>query len=234
LEPPRRPYQPPTRFHCDAQKWRSTWFMVVKGTFLDDDDARHDFIEWYTSGWPENRRTDSLTTFLQHATDRQAEQLINAARETIADRAQAEANDPDGELDGIDGVTDEDADREAVRQAGYEARPEALEDVRAAAILTGAPGPPTSNPTALRRPDDGKSYSPAEWRLFYVEHAARLRKLDTTFRPQDPDRLKGHALSAAVVEVIERADAIEEGFDALDEARASDQAGEQPEPELAF
>jgi hypothetical protein len=208
LEPPKRPYQPPVRFHCDAPKWRATWFFIVDKTFLADDDERHNFIRWYTAGWPENRRTDSLTTFLAHATDRQAEQLINAARETIADRAQAIANDPDGELDGIDGLSAEDADREAVRQAGYEARPEALEGVRAAAILTGAPTTRTAD-EQLVRPDEESTYSRAQWVNMYIGWAGRMRALDVTFRAADIDKLGDAQLRTKTLELVGQVEATE-------------------------
>jgi len=86
LTPPARPYQPPARFHCNAAQWQRTWFMLVKHTPLESDEARHDFIQWYTSSWPENRRTSSLSAYLSHATDRQAEALVNAAREWLAEQ----------------------------------------------------------------------------------------------------------------------------------------------------
>ncbi|HXT99507.1 MAG TPA: hypothetical protein VN903_00855 [Polyangia bacterium] len=94
LTPPARPYQPPARFHCNAAQWQRTWFMLVKNTPLESDEARHDFVQWYTSSWPENRRTSSLSAYLSHATDRQAEALVNAAREWLAEQP---ASAPDDE-----------------------------------------------------------------------------------------------------------------------------------------
>jgi len=93
---PKAPY-PRQTFRCDKKHWLGVWHMVVKDTFLQSDEARHDFVYWYTSAWPEDRRTNSLSTFLDRATDRQAEALVNRARETLAERASfapAEADDP--------------------------------------------------------------------------------------------------------------------------------------------
>ena len=110
--PPARPYSPPARFHCDAERWQKTWFMLVRDTPLESDEARHDFVQWFTSSWPENHRTSSLSEYLSHATDRQAEALVNGAREWLAEQAaappavRADERDaveyPDRPLDGVE------------------------------------------------------------------------------------------------------------------------------------
>ena len=113
LTPPARPYSPPARFHCDAERWQKTWFMLVRDTPLEWDEARHDFVQWFTSSWPENRRTSSFSEYLSHATDRQAEALVNGAREWLAEQAaaappavRADERDaveyPDRPLDGVE------------------------------------------------------------------------------------------------------------------------------------
>lgn len=224
LTPPTRPYRPPARFHCDVEKWRGMWFTVVRDTYLDDDDARHDFIKWWTSSWPEARRTDSLGAFLEHATDRQAEALINAAREHLAEEAEARANDPDGELDGIDGVTEEQARQIDAEQRGQASRPAVDERVQDAAVLTGtAPSASTAGAPGVERPVPGQQYTRAQWVEFCRQACARLRQLDVTFVEEDFDKLRGQQLADYTLRVIEEADAIEEAISAAGAPDADDQ-----------
>lgn len=122
LEQPKRQGPPPT-FHADKAKWSHHWAMVVKGTYLDDDDARHRYVEAYTSSWPAGARTNSLSRFLEIITDVQAADFIERTRHHLEERAAAEAADPDGELDGIDGVTPEQAHIIDAEQRGQDARP---------------------------------------------------------------------------------------------------------------
>jgi hypothetical protein len=137
--------------------------MLARDTFLADDEARHDFVGWYTSTWPENRQTSSLSTFLDRATDRQAEALINRARETLADRA-------------------------AFAPAPTEdAAPEHEFVVNSASI-----GSPVDERDAVQYPDrplDGVEYNTTALRSFYAAWADALRHRDTGFRPMTDNAL---------------------------------------------
>lgn len=87
LAPPERPDGPAPTFKPsaeDVKRYLGAWFASVKGTSLDDDDARHRFVEQWTSQYDEGIRTDSLREFLEHATERQAGDLLAHVR-VIAD-----------------------------------------------------------------------------------------------------------------------------------------------------
>jgi len=158
LEAPPGTY-PPTRFHCDKDRWTKTWHMTARGTFLEDEDARHDFVGWYTEKWPPERRTSSLSTFLDRATDRQAEALINRARETIADRAAfAQASE----------IIDEPVSDQAAPARPVDER-DAVHDPD--------------------RPLDGVEYDAVALRSFYRAWADALRSRDTMFRPMTDNAL---------------------------------------------
>jgi hypothetical protein len=156
-EPPKEPYRPPARFHCDKKQWLGVWHMLVRDTFLADDEARHDFVGWYTSTWPEHRQTSSLSTFLDHATDRQAEALVNRARETLAERASFAPAPTE------DAATDD----EVVRDYPP----------------TGVPVEERDGVMYPDRPLDDVEYNTAALRSFYGAWADALRHRDTGFRP---------------------------------------------------
>jgi hypothetical protein len=59
---------------CDQRFYQQAWFARVKGSPLDSDDARATFIHTYTEG-----RFDSLSAFLQQATEGEAAGLLSAA-----------------------------------------------------------------------------------------------------------------------------------------------------------
>jgi hypothetical protein len=95
---PKRPDGPrPTlgRSEEDVKRLLGAWFAAVKDTSLDDDDARHRYVEQWTAseGWPENKRTASLRTFFARATDAEAADFLAHVRALAADeqRANAEA-----------------------------------------------------------------------------------------------------------------------------------------------
>lgn len=222
LEPPKRPYAPPARFHCDAEQWRKTWFTAVKETVFDSDEARHDFMRWYTSEFPENLRTNSLTTFLSRATDRQAERMINAAREAIA--YQAETND--GGVKHPELLEDEDERESRLRGNA----PDADEKVRAAAMVTGAAMPSVNAPAAeVERPDPNGTYTRRDLVTYYLAAVKRLKALDRTFKPINIDATDDDELLTATLGTHAEADAIEEAIRA-----AADPDDEDSAEKLAF
>ncbi len=83
LTPPERPSGPRPTFTPtaeDVKRWLGAWFAAVKRTSLDDDDARHRFVEQWCSQYPEGIRTHSLREFFEHATERQAADLLAHVR----------------------------------------------------------------------------------------------------------------------------------------------------------
>jgi hypothetical protein len=72
-----------------VKRWLGAWFAAVDDTSLDDDDARHRFVEQWTSQYPEGIRTDSLRTFFEHATEMQAADLLAHVR-VLADEEKKE------------------------------------------------------------------------------------------------------------------------------------------------
>lgn len=56
---------------CDVKHWNARWHATVKDTRFANDDTRHKFMNWYSSG-----EFDSLTKWLEAATDEDAETLI--------------------------------------------------------------------------------------------------------------------------------------------------------------
>lgn len=63
-----------------VKRWLGAWFASVKGTSLDDDDARHRFVRQWTSQYPEGVRAESLRAFFEHSTERQAGDLLQHVR----------------------------------------------------------------------------------------------------------------------------------------------------------
>lgn len=125
---PQRREGPPPSFRCNKRRWLAIWSMLVADTDLERDAARHDYIAAYTATWPEAARTSSLSRLLDIITDVQAQTFIDDTREHLAEKAAAEAADPHGELDGIDGLTPEQADAEDARQRGERAAASTLSD----------------------------------------------------------------------------------------------------------
>jgi hypothetical protein len=71
---------------CDAALWNRRWHATVKGTRYATDDARHEFMRWYTDG-----ATESLSGWLSASTDEEALTLIATVEEQIrVDAEQAE------------------------------------------------------------------------------------------------------------------------------------------------
>lgn len=95
LEPGPRPSFKPSK--ADVTRWNDRWHATVAGTSLEDDDARHRFVEQYTDG-----RHHGLSTLLPTLTERQAEELLSyvdalSAEEKAAIRAASEPTEDDEE-----------------------------------------------------------------------------------------------------------------------------------------
>jgi hypothetical protein len=92
---PERPVRPPAErpsfrpSKADVERWLGAWFAAVDGTSLDDDDARHRFVEQWTASYGPDLRTDSLRTFFEHCTARQAGDLLAHVRAIVADEKRA-------------------------------------------------------------------------------------------------------------------------------------------------
>jgi hypothetical protein len=107
----------------DVKRLCGAWFGAVKGTSLDDDDARHRFVLSWTHGdleWPEGKRTESLRTMFARMTEREAGDFLAHVR-AIADEERRSYL--------------EDADAAQTDEAGDPAGAK----VRASFKLTGAP-----------------------------------------------------------------------------------------------
>jgi hypothetical protein len=65
---------------CDARFYQQMWFARVKDSPLDHDEARAIFLNTFTEG-----AYDSLTTFLQQATEGEAAALLAAAGAAVAE-----------------------------------------------------------------------------------------------------------------------------------------------------
>lgn len=223
LEPPRgRPPGPPATFHCDKKQWSARWAMAVKDSRFKDPDDRHAFVRWYTSGWPENRQTDSLGTFLDHATDRQASDLVETAKRIIDEERVAAENDPDGELEGIDGMTAEQATAEAVRQEGYAARPDVDERVHQA-----APSEPIVLPA---RPDPEADYTRPQVLKIWSDWANAMKRLGGVYQMPDVPTLKTPALAHELGLLI----IYTEGLAAQSVSNEGAQSSDPDNSELAF
>lgn len=96
LARPKPPAGPAPSFKpsgADVKRRLRAWHAAVDGTSLDDDEARHRFVEQWTAGFPEGLRTHSLAAFFEHATDRQAADLLAHVRAIVDDEKRALAED---------------------------------------------------------------------------------------------------------------------------------------------
>jgi hypothetical protein len=86
----------------DVKRWLGAFFAAVKGLSLDSDDARHHYVEQYTTdelSWPKGKRTDSLRVFFGRATEREAADFLAHVRALMADERRellAAADDAEG------------------------------------------------------------------------------------------------------------------------------------------
>jgi hypothetical protein len=85
---PRQSFRPS---EDDVTRWQKTWFATVKGTSLDSDEARHEFVRGWTvdEDWPKAKQTDSLTTMFRRMTERQAEDFLAHVRALCDDERSA-------------------------------------------------------------------------------------------------------------------------------------------------
>lgn len=96
----------------DVKRLCGAWFAAVKGTSLDDDDARHRFVLAWTAGeleWPEAKRTDSLRTMFARMTEREAGDFLAHVRSIADDERRSYLEDADQSRGGDkpDGVSQE-------------------------------------------------------------------------------------------------------------------------------
>jgi hypothetical protein len=85
VEPPRRtvgrqsfrPDETEVKRRCGA------WFAIVKGTSLDEDEARHRYIRQWTAsrGWPKGRQTESMRLLAARLTEDEAAQFFAELRQ---------------------------------------------------------------------------------------------------------------------------------------------------------
>lgn len=70
---------------CDKKAALRHWHAAVKGSAYDQDEARHEFIRWYSDG-----ATDSLSEWLDGATEEEAGDLVATVLERIRTESQPE------------------------------------------------------------------------------------------------------------------------------------------------
>lgn len=241
LERPKADGPRPSFRPSDEQikRWLGAWFAIVDETPWDTKEARALFVgEWCEEQvWPQAKRTDSLHTCFARCTEAEAGDLLAKIRAVVGVWRDGQAADPDGELGGIDGLTDTQVAEEVGRQARggrtYEqlfpddeapqtasTPPSGLtEKGHASAVLTGAP---VATP-ALERPDWSRQHSRAKLFELYDAWAAKMRRLDTAWTPENVKRLSDEALLAAVRGLVGQAVSLEEYLDqADDESQADD------------
>jgi hypothetical protein len=93
LSQPKRTGPPPTLRPTKEQIDRlcGAWFAAVKGSSLDDETARHNFVRHWTASedWPQGKQTDSLRTFMARATEREAGDFLAHVRALVDDERRA-------------------------------------------------------------------------------------------------------------------------------------------------
>lgn len=145
LQRPQAPAGPRPSFRAsdeDVERWQRAWFATVKGLSLDTDAARHAYVAAWTRdelGWPEAKRTDSLRTMFARMTADEAGDFLAQVRALMEDekRELLSFADAHPDLDGIDGLTPEQAHAEAVQQGNV--KPPVPKRVHDAVMLTGGP-----------------------------------------------------------------------------------------------
>lgn len=78
IDPP-KPAREKVSLYCDADRWRGAFFAAVEDTDLETAAGRRAFLAEYTSGFAPALRTDSLSEFLAHASERQASDMVAVA-----------------------------------------------------------------------------------------------------------------------------------------------------------
>lgn len=177
---------------CDAAKMRATFFAAVEGTPLATDEGRAAFMREYTARYNAALQTDSLNRFLAYSGDRQASEMVNAAKLAAESWRLSQAIDEPS-------------------QPAASVTPE----VHAAVLLTGGAQPqaPTVQSVVHERPAHGGNYSPEQWRQFYRDWAGELRKRDTAYAVWPDSQIKRASMAALVEEVwscIGQVDSIDE------------------------
>lgn len=81
---------------CNKRHHLAYWHKAVSGTRFEQDDVRHKFIGYHTGG-----KTESLSEFLDHATEDEAAALIVAVEKRIAHEAKKARADLERRLDTV-------------------------------------------------------------------------------------------------------------------------------------
>lgn len=81
---PRQSFRPSEE---EVRRRQGAWFAAVKGTSLDDDDARHRFVYSWTAdaGWPKAKQTGSIPIAVARMSDREAEDFLAHVRAVVED-----------------------------------------------------------------------------------------------------------------------------------------------------
>lgn len=81
------------------RRWNDAWHAIVDGTWLDDEDHRHEFIrDWTEHRRSVERRTASLSEFLATATEDEAIALLDHVTQ-LSEAERARAHNPHPEPD---------------------------------------------------------------------------------------------------------------------------------------
>lgn len=202
----------------DIRRWCGAWFGIVDETPWDTKEARARFVAEFTQDWPQAKRTDSMRAMFARCEEPEARDFLAKIRAVVVVWKEGQSAEANGEPElGSDvGMTPETAAEEIVRQEGARSYEELFpedevpagplrmtEEGHKAAVLTGAPPTPTPAPTreeeaSLERLDADRQYSRAELFALYDAWGARMKALDTTWRPENVKPLSDQALRAAV------------------------------------
>lgn len=226
LEPPKRPDGPRPDLKSDVDRWCGAWFAAVKGTSLESDEARHEYMSMYSDG-----RTSSLREFFQGCTPDQAGAFLAHVRGQVdVERAGTPTppTPPQATQERSPGRSYEDLfpDDDDQQQQPAPAEQPAARPVQMtqaghdAAVLTGAPAP--AGPDRLA---DDTTYTRRQLLDLYEAWGRYMQRLDTFWTPDDVKRLPDAALRQKVSDLIAQADDLEEFLRRTDDD--DDAAGSQ-------
>jgi hypothetical protein len=203
---------------CADLYWRPKIMAAGRAINFGDPEQRAAFLGEHTKDRADGP-IHSLKDFLQRSTNTQALNLLVALQNAQRPKRSYEdlfEHDPDM------ATPPTPAPRAAMTRESIPA------EVHAAAVLTGAPMSPSTSPE-LPRPEEGRTYSRAQWEAMYAVWSARLSQLDVMKKPVDVATLKGAALPQTVLQIIKEADDLEAYFATFPADEEPDDADEDGE-----
>lgn len=189
----------------DVRRWLGAWFAVVKGTSLDDDEARHQYVEQWTRdelAWPAGKWTTSARTMFARMTEREAGDFLAHVRAICDDERRSYLDESE------EGHFSEDVDDDDV----------ALSDA--------------SSMTPIELPDEPDWLRADERPLMlkaWSDWAGVLKRLDPDRQIKDATKLQTRALVAELRNMIVHARSVHEAREST-----PDEAPEEPQSDPAF